>query len=360
MYVTCWVAGNSITWMNTAAIVVAIQNFPFNRGAVVGILKGLQALSGAIYVQLGTVLFSSNVESFLLLLAFLPASSCVIGVALLKRIPPVMSRKETHDDRKTFAWIYLSTMVLAVYMLTYNISNTLTDLSPFVSHVYIIVLALFIAAPLVVPVRAFVWSCLAGSSELDDARVPGESRITDPLLLRAEAENTKESVPLIADSYSHESQWMSAVTRANQSSDLVSGEEVAKKKKPSAEDPPAALAGENDGAPSSSSQDDITTEGLPPPPPPKQKKVLKKIGTHHFTVKDAFGAKEFWLLFISFFCGVGMSVTLQANLSQVAEALGYDNVAIFLTIFTVSTFFGRVIGGGLSEFLIQCVLSLSL
>lgn len=351
MYVILWIAGNSITWMNTSAIVVSIQNFPFNRGTVVGILKGIQALSAAIYIQLGTILFTNNVKSFLLLLAFLPASSCVVGILLLQRVPPVMSRKETHEDKQTFTWIYVSTMVLALFMLSFNIGSYLTDLSPLISKLYMILLALFVAAPLVVPVRSFICSCWDSSSELEDVRLSTNNRITDPLL-REETENTKESIPLIADSYTLESEWMHAVTRANQSSDLI-------RKKPAAENPPAVAVGESNGVPSSSSQDDITVEGPPPPaknPAAKQKRVLKKIGTHHFTVKDAWGAKEFWLLFFSFFCGIGMSITLQTNLSQVAEAFGYKDVTIFLTIFTVATFFGRVLGGGLSELFIKYAL----
>ncbi|CAM6088133.1 unnamed protein product [Calypogeia fissa] len=350
MYVILWIAGNSITWMNTAAIVVSIQNFPFNRGTVVGILKGLQALSAAIYIQLGTILFTNNVESFFLLLAFLPASSCIIAIILLRRVPPVMSRQETHEDRKTFSWIYISAMVLALFMLTYNISSYRTHLGPLISNLYLVLLALFVAAPLVVPIRTSICSCVSERSELEDVLVSPYTQISDPLL-KEEAENTKESVPLIADSYSHESQWMHAVTRANQSSDII-----VRKKPPADETPPRVTFAESNGVSSSGSQDDITVEGPPPPAgnsAPKQKRVLKKIGTHHFTVKDAWGAKEFWLLFFSFFCGIGMSITLQNNLSQMAEALGYTDVAIFLTIFTVATFFGRVLGGGLSELFIK-------
>jgi hypothetical protein len=226
-----------------------------------------------------------------------------------------MSRMVTHEDRITFTWVYITTMLLAVVMLSYNITGYFVCLSPLISDLYLCLLALFAAAPIVMPFWSSICSCLKKQTALEGGTGPRADQLID-LLVQDEMENTKESMPLIADSYSHESEWMHTVSHANQSTEIIG------RNKPVAEVPPAVLGSQRNVVSSSSSQDDITIDRPAPVENPvkKPKRVLKKIGTHHFTVKDAWGPEDFWLLFFSFFCGIG-SITFQANLSQVAEAL---------------------------------------
>ena len=58
---------------------------------------------------------------------------------------------------------------------------------------------------------------------------------------------------------------------------------------------------------------------------------------------------DFWLLFFTFFCGVGTGVTVINNLGQIGEAQGYYSVNIFVSLISIANFLGRVGGGCLSE-----------
>ncbi|CAA6653670.1 unnamed protein product [Spirodela intermedia] len=72
MCLLMFLASNSTTFFNTACVVTAAQNFPDNRGTVVGIMKGFLGLSGAILIQLFRTSFEGKPSYFLLMLAVLP------------------------------------------------------------------------------------------------------------------------------------------------------------------------------------------------------------------------------------------------------------------------------------------------
>ena len=48
MCILIFIGNNGETYINTAALVSCVQNFPKSRGPVVGILKCVAGLSGAI------------------------------------------------------------------------------------------------------------------------------------------------------------------------------------------------------------------------------------------------------------------------------------------------------------------------
>jgi hypothetical protein len=68
-----------------------------------------------------------------------------------------------------------------------------------------------------------------------------------------------------------------------------------------------------------------------------------------FTLGQAIVKADFWLLFFSFFCGVGSGVTAINNLAQMGEAQGYSDVSIFVSLISIWNFLGRLGGGALSE-----------
>ncbi|KAI4367712.1 hypothetical protein MLD38_023420 [Melastoma candidum] len=76
------------------------------------------------------------------------------------------------------------------------------------------------------------------------------------------------------------------------------------------------------------------------------------IGDDH-TIFEAMRTYEFWLLFVTFLAGVGTGLAVQNNMGQIGEALGYDDVSVFVSLISIWGFFGRIISGTGSEYLIK-------
>ncbi|CAI9110947.1 OLC1v1011057C1 [Oldenlandia corymbosa var. corymbosa] len=75
------------------------------------------------------------------------------------------------------------------------------------------------------------------------------------------------------------------------------------------------------------------------------------IGEDH-TIFQASCTFEFWVLFLSFLCGVGTGMCVLNNLGQMGRALGYSDVSIFISLTSIWGFFGRIISGIASEYYI--------
>jgi len=78
------------------------------------------------------------------------------------------------------------------------------------------------------------------------------------------------------------------------------------------------------------------------------------IGEDH-TIIEMIRTYDFWVLFISFLCGVGTGMCVMNNLGQMGLALGYIDVSIFVSLTSIWGFFGRIISGLVSEQLLWYV-----
>ncbi|KAJ4776992.1 Major facilitator superfamily protein [Rhynchospora pubera] len=83
-------------------------------------------------------------------------------------------------------------------------------------------------------------------------------------------------------------------------------------------------------------------------------KVKKRpeIGEDH-TIVEAVKTTEFWVLFVSFLCGVGTGLAVMNNLGQMGVAMGYSDVSIFVSMTSIWGFFGRIGSGTISEHFIK-------
>lgn len=77
-------------------------------------------------------------------------------------------------------------------------------------------------------------------------------------------------------------------------------------------------------------------------------KLKPEIGEEH-TIIEMVKTVDFWLLFVSFLCGVGTGLCVMNNMGQMGLALGYTDVSIFISFISIWGFFGRIIYGSLSE-----------
>uniref|UniRef100_A0A1J3J842 Putative transporter MCH1 n=1 Tax=Noccaea caerulescens TaxID=107243 RepID=A0A1J3J842_NOCCA len=72
-----------------------------------------------------------------------------------------------------------------------------------------------------------------------------------------------------------------------------------------------------------------------------------------FTLLQALGQADFWLIFMSLVLGVGSGITVIDNLGQICYSLGYNNTKVFVSLISISNFLGRVAGGYFSELIIR-------
>lgn len=83
--------------------------------------------------------------------------------------------------------------------------------------------------------------------------------------------------------------------------------------------------------------------------------VIKRrpaVGEEH-TITEAMRTVDFWILFVSFLCGVGTGLAVMNNMGQIGLALGYTDVSIFVSLPSIWGFFGRIISGSVSEHFIK-------
>ncbi|AES95151.1 putative major facilitator superfamily domain-containing protein [Medicago truncatula] len=76
------------------------------------------------------------------------------------------------------------------------------------------------------------------------------------------------------------------------------------------------------------------------------------IGEEH-TIIEMVKTIDFWVLFVSFLCGVGTGLCVMNNLGQMGQALGYHDVSLFISFISIWGFFGRILSGSLSEYYIR-------
>uniref|UniRef100_A0A5B7A7B4 Putative transporter mch1 n=1 Tax=Davidia involucrata TaxID=16924 RepID=A0A5B7A7B4_DAVIN len=76
------------------------------------------------------------------------------------------------------------------------------------------------------------------------------------------------------------------------------------------------------------------------------------IGEDH-TIFEALRTVDFWILFVSFLCGVGTGLAVMNNMGQMGLALGYVDVSIFVSLTSIWGFFGRILSGLVSEYFIK-------
>lgn len=81
-----WLGVNGSTFFNTAALVTCVGSFPNSRGVVVGLLKAMVGLSGAIYAQIYSALLAPNQIAFLLVVAVGPSLIALIAMPLLRPV----------------------------------------------------------------------------------------------------------------------------------------------------------------------------------------------------------------------------------------------------------------------------------
>lgn len=113
------VGANSQNFVNTAAIVTCIKNFPEGRGQMMGLMKGFVGLSGALFTQLYYAVYGNDSASMILLVGWLPS---VLSLVFITTVRPV--KASSHPRERTVFFLYMCvTVALAVFLMALIIAQ---------------------------------------------------------------------------------------------------------------------------------------------------------------------------------------------------------------------------------------------
>lgn len=306
MCILIFVGTNGETYFNTAALVSCVQNFPKNRGPVVGILKGFAGLSGAILTQVYTLIHSPDQASLVFMVAVGPA---IVAIALMFIVRPVGGHRQIRSsDGYSFSIIYSVCLILAAYLMGVMLVQDLVSVSQTVITIFSLILFILLLFPIVIPITL---------SFFRDPRLPAEEA---PLLSPDKQESSKAE---------------------DESQDIIFSE--IEDEKPKEVDLLPALERQKRIAQLQARLTQAAAEGAV---------RIKKRRPHRgedFTMTEALIKADLWLIFFSLLLGSGSGLTVIDNLGQMSESLGYDNPQVFVSMISIFNFLGRIGGGYFSE-----------
>lgn len=306
-----FIGTNGETYFNTAALVSCVQNFPKNRGPIVGILKGFAGLSGAILTQVYTLIYSPDQASLVFMIAVGPT---MVVMSLMFIIRPVKGHRQVRpSDGASFTFVYSACLVLAAYLMGVMLVEDLIDVRHSVIVIFTSILFVILLAPISIPIsmtfteepRTSIEEALLLEPQKEE---PAKAAESDTELVFSEVEDEKpKDVDLLPRSERKKriAQLQARVAQA-------------------------------------------AAEGAV--------RVKRRRGPHRgedFTLGEALVKADFWLLFCPFVLASGSGLTVIDNLGQMSQSLGYDNTHIFVSMISIWNFLGRVGGGYLSEIVVR-------
>ncbi|KAK9130564.1 hypothetical protein Sjap_011051 [Stephania japonica] len=291
--------------MGTAVLVTNMRNFPLSRGTVAGILKGYGGLSAAVYTEICALALKNSSSKFLLFLAVGIPTLCLALMYLVRPCTPASG--EDSSEHGHFIFVITTSVVLGIYILVTTVLNDVLFISDAVSYALLSIMAVFLLAPLAIPIRMTFYP----SNPRKSGTLARPSSSSDQLNLGEGI--TDKTEPLLTPS-SSAAQLGSFYDEGDAGSDidilLAVGEGAVKKKR-------RPKRGED------------------------------------FSLIQAFMKADFWLLFLVYFVGVGTGVTVLNNLAQIGVAAGAHDTTILLSLFSFCNFLGRLSGGAVSEHFVR-------
>jgi hypothetical protein len=313
MCILIFIGNNGETYFNTAALVSCVQNFPKNRGPIVGILKGFAGLSGAIITQIYAIVHSPDDAALIFMVAVGPA---MVVIALMFIVRPVGGHRQVRpSDGISFTFVYGVCLVLAAYLMGVMLLEDLVGLSDTVMVVCTIILMVLLLLPIVIPVilsffsndDESVYAALLPSPRREEASGSVSSEEQNEVIL-SEVEDVKPKDVDLLPASERQKRIAELQNRLFQAA-AVGAVRVKRRRGP--------RRGED------------------------------------FTLLQAMIKADFWLLFFSLLLGSGSGLTVIDNLGQMSQSLGFEESHIFVSMISIWNFLGRVAGGYFSEIIVK-------
>ncbi|KAH9626330.1 hypothetical protein KSS87_000562 [Heliosperma pusillum] len=311
-----FVATNGETYFNTAALVSCVQNFPKNRGPIVGILKGFAGLSGAILSQVYHMISSTNNDSIILMVTVGPP---VVVLSLMFIIRNVEGHRQARpSDAMSFTFVYGVCLLLAAYIMGVLLLEDFTELTESYMILFSVILFVILILPIIIPIILTFFDKPAYSSVeenliMSDSQIPesSKSKHDEPEILLSEVESEIET----------------------DDEREVKGDGNLNRRKRISQLQTKLFQAAAEGA----------------------VRVRRRRGPHrgeNFTLGQALVKADLWLMFVSLMLAAGTGVTIIDNLGQMCQSLGY-NPRMFVSMISIWNFLGRVGGGYFSEIVVR-------
>ena len=293
------IGSNSQAFATTGALVTCVKNFPENRGAVLGILKGYQgALTGAIITQMYHAFYGNDATALILFVAWLPAA---VSLGFLPAIR-IMKVDQRRNELKVFYnFLYISLGLAGFLMIIIIVEKQMKfTQSEYGGSVAVVLFLLFLPLALVIKEEFDLWK-----TKKQALNEPSQLNIITERLNAEDTEDKDASSP-----------------------------------PPSPPPMSAAATSSRNQLPSPQKQNSCLSNVFRPP----------KRG-EDYTILQALFSIDMFLLFLATICGVGGTLTAIDNLGQIGTSLGYptDSLSTFISLMSIWNYLGRVVAGFVSE-----------
>lgn len=147
------IGANGQTYLHTAVMVTSVKSFPLSRGVVLGIMKGLSGLSGAIMTQIWMAVYGAdNPSQFLLMVSWLATMVPLTLMFVLRPVEPP-ERREPEEDRNLVILTLLILGLCGYLMAVILVEDTMT-LGVTIVRIVASVTILLLLLPLGVPLKS--------------------------------------------------------------------------------------------------------------------------------------------------------------------------------------------------------------
>ncbi|RDX93719.1 Protein NUCLEAR FUSION DEFECTIVE 4, partial [Mucuna pruriens] len=302
VFLLCLLGGCSICWFNTVCFVLCIRNFPVNRALALSLTVSFNGVSAALYTLAANSIDPSSDALYLLLNALVPLVICIAVLLPILRQPILdpLPPDAVNRDSVIFLILNFLAMLTGIYLLLFGSSASRVTSARlyFGGAIFLLIFPLFI--PGIVYARAWFQHTIHSSFRMESS-----SFILvhdDDLEMHKELHSRHNSSTVSnGDTYSliSDNGYVFG-SQKEKDSDLCCERMIG-------QDQLAMLGEEHPAA-----------------------VIVRRL--------------DFWLYYITYFCGGTLGLVYSNNLGQIAQSLGQSsNTSTLVTLYASFSFFGRLI-----------------